>query len=84
MPVSDTVCGLLFALSVIVRVPVRLPVVVGVNVTLTVQFPPAAIDVPHVFVCEKSPEIVIDVTLSAVPRLLVTVTVFTTLEVPAA
>ena len=37
IPVSDTVCGLLGALSVIVRVPVRVPVAVGVNVTSTVQ-----------------------------------------------
>jgi hypothetical protein len=84
LPASDTVCGLLFALSVIVRVPVRLPVAVGVNVTLTVQFAPAATEVPHVFVCAKSPETAIDDTLSAVPRLFVTVSVFTTLEVPTA
>jgi hypothetical protein len=49
-PVSETVCGLLFALSVTVSVPVRLPVVVGVKVTLIVQFELAASDVPHVFV----------------------------------
>ena len=37
IPVSVTVCGLLGALSVIVRVPVRVPEAVGVNVTSTVQ-----------------------------------------------
>jgi len=51
VPVSGTVWGLLLALSVIVRVPVRLPVVVGEKVTLIVQFAPAASDTPHVFVC---------------------------------
>jgi hypothetical protein len=39
VPVRFTVCGLLLALSVIVNVPGREPVVVGVNVTLTVQVP---------------------------------------------
>jgi hypothetical protein len=47
LPVRDTVWGLLFALSVIVRVPVRDPVVVGVKVTLIVQLAAAASDVPQ-------------------------------------
>jgi hypothetical protein len=50
VPVNDTVCGLLLAASVRVRVPVRLPVVVGVKVTLIVQLEFAASDVPQVFV----------------------------------
>jgi len=50
-PVKDTVCGLLLALSLTTTVPVREPVVVGLNTTLTVQFPPAGSDVPQVFVC---------------------------------
>jgi hypothetical protein len=50
LPVSETVCGLLLALSAIVKVPVRLPVAVGVSVTLTVQLAPADTEVPHVFV----------------------------------
>src|SRR5579859_4104538 len=37
VPVSDTVCGLPAALSVMERVPVRVPVPVGVKTTLTVQ-----------------------------------------------
>ena len=37
VPVSLTVCGLPLALSVIVMEPVRVPVAVGVNVTLIVQ-----------------------------------------------
>jgi len=35
--------------------PVRVPVVVGVKVTLTVQLNPAPSEVPQVFVCAKSP-----------------------------
>lgn len=37
VPVSLTVCGLPLALSVMVMEPVRVPVAVGVNVTLIVQ-----------------------------------------------
>jgi hypothetical protein len=84
LPVNDTLCGLLFALSVIVRVPVRLPVVVGEKVTLIAQFAPAASDVPHVFVCAKSPEMLMEEMLSTVPRLFVSVTVFAVLDVPVA
>lgn len=56
-PVPDrlTVCGLLLALSLTVKVPVRNPTTVGVNVTLTVHFPLAATDEPQVLVWAKSP-----------------------------
>src|SRR5207302_5400425 len=54
-PVRLTVCGLPEALSVIVIAPVLVPVAVGVNVTLIVQFAPAPTEVPQVFVCPKSP-----------------------------
>ena len=50
-PVNETICGLLLALSLMVKVPVREPSVVGVNVTLTAQLAPAASELPHVFVC---------------------------------
>ena len=50
VPVKLTVCGLLAALSVKVKVAARLPAIVGVKVTLTVQLPPAATDVPQVLV----------------------------------
>ena len=51
-PVPDKAafCGLLLALSVIVSVPVRLPVPVGVKITLIVHFVPAARETPHVVV----------------------------------
>jgi len=50
VPESATAWGLFFALSVIESVPVRVPVAVGVNVTLIVQLAPTATDVPQVFV----------------------------------
>src|SRR6266850_4979886 len=37
-----TICGLSVAVSVIIRVALRGPVIVGLNVTLIVQFNPAA------------------------------------------
>ena len=37
VPLSDTVCGLLAALSTNKSVPFKLPELPGVNVTLTVQ-----------------------------------------------
>ena len=51
MPVRLMLCGLLAALSVMVIAPVRVPVAVGVKVTLMVQLPAAATNVPQVLVC---------------------------------
>ena len=48
VPDSDTVCGLLGALSVKVSVPVSLPNTGGVKVTLTLHVLPGA-STPHVF-----------------------------------
>ena len=82
-PLSDTVCGELPALSVIATVPVRVPAAVGVKVTGIVQFAPAATLAPHVWVCAKSPDAVIEVTVrTAVPEL-VSVTIWATLVVPS-
>jgi hypothetical protein len=44
------VCGLPAKLSVIVIVPVWVPVDVGLNVTLIVQLAPSATEVPQVLV----------------------------------
>jgi hypothetical protein len=55
-PERGIVCGLPEALSLIVTVPDRFPVVVGVNVMAIWQLPPAAIAVLQVFVSAKSPE----------------------------
>ncbi len=58
MPERLAVCGLFEALSVTVRVAVSAPVVVGVKVTLIVQFAPAATLVPQLLVWAKSPGLV--------------------------
>jgi hypothetical protein len=50
LPERAAVCGLPGALSVMVAAPVRVPVAVGVNVTLIVQFALAASDAPQVLV----------------------------------
>ncbi len=50
VPVRLTLCGLPAALSVIDTVPVRVPVAVGVKVTLMVQLAPATTEAPQVFV----------------------------------
>jgi len=55
VPVSETLCGLFEALSVMVSVPVREPLAVGVKVTLTVQLELAATLAPQLLVCAKSP-----------------------------
>ena len=55
VPVSPAVCGLFVALSVTASDAVRLPVAVGVKVTLMVQLAPAARLVPQLFVWPKSP-----------------------------
>ena len=47
MPVSFTTCGLVLALSVIVASPGMLPVLPGVNVTLSVHLAPAERLPPH-------------------------------------
>jgi len=47
--------GLPPALSVMLTEAERLPLVVGSKVTLIVQLPPAATEVPQVLVCAKSP-----------------------------
>jgi hypothetical protein len=65
-----------------VRVPVRAPVAVGANFTLTVHEPFAAIDEPQVLVWLKSPVAAMDETAAAEPVGLETVTVWAALVVP--
>ena len=74
-PIPDKAidCGSPGALSLMVRVPMRLPVAVGLNLTEIRQLAPAESD-PHVLVCEKSPEIEMFVTLSVALPILVNVT----------
>lgn len=62
VPVRVTFCGLPEELSVTLKVPVRVPEAVGVNVTLMLQFPPAASELPQLLVWPKSP-------LAAIPAM---------------
>ncbi len=54
-PERLTVCGLPKALSLMVSVPVRVPVAVGVKVTVIEHTPPAARLLPQLLDWEKSP-----------------------------
>jgi hypothetical protein len=86
VPVRLMVCGLPAALSVIVTLAVRLPLAVGVKVTLMVQLAPVARELPHVFVCTKSPLLVpviaMLVRLTAVLPVLAKVTAWAVVVVP--
>lgn len=85
VPVSFTICGELVALSVTESVPVRVPVVVGLNVTDMVQLAPAANVVPHGVVppptAAKSPVAANESEVDPVP-VFFTVTVLAALVVP--
>ena len=86
MPDRLTVCGLVLALSVIVRFPARVPSVVGGNVTETVQLAPAANvlgDSGQVAdTCAKSPDVEIPEIVSGTAWLFFRVTLFLALVVP--
>ena len=82
VPVRLTVLVMPPALTV--RFPVRLPVAVGANVTLTVQDPFAAIDEPQLLLWVKSPVVAIEETAAAEPVGLETVTVCGALVEPVA
>ena len=81
-PVSETTCGLLLALSVIVSEPVRVPVAVGAKVTLIVQLPPAATEPPQLLVWAKSPDVTMPLTVRVAVPVLLRVTVCGALVVP--
>jgi hypothetical protein len=55
VPVKLAVCGLLLALSVTVRVAVRVPEATGEKVTLILQLVPAASEVPQLSFSVNSP-----------------------------
>lgn len=82
VPLRLTVCGLPAALSRTLKLPVRVPDAVGVNVTLMLQFPPAASEPPHVLVAAKSPLATMLVIDSVAPPVLDRVTVCAALVVP--
>jgi hypothetical protein len=88
VPVSGTVCVGGVALSVMVKVPVRAPAAVGVNVTLITQFAPAASvagligqAVAPVLVCAKSPNAAMELIVRGPVPVFVSVTVCAALVV---
>jgi len=87
VPLKLTVCGLPLALSVSVRLPERLPVAVGVNITLITQLPPAAtivlvLQLVPLADTAKSPIAAMPVKVRDAVPLLVTVTALAALVVP--
>jgi hypothetical protein len=74
-PPKETTCGLVGALSVMVKVPVSVPATVGANETLIVQAAPAARLCGQVFVWEKSPVITMLVMVKAAVPLFVRLSV---------
>jgi hypothetical protein len=90
VPLNATVCGDPAALSVIVKLPDRLPAAAGVNVTVAVQLPPAATPLPkplpQVVVLLKSPEllpvIATEPIVNAAFPVLLSVTVWLALAAP--
>jgi hypothetical protein len=82
VPVPVRLTVLVTPPALTVRLPVRVPVAAGANVTLTVHEPLAAIDEPQVFDWVKSPLTEIDDTVAAEFVGLETVTVCGSLVVP--
>lgn len=66
VPVPERLTVVVLPPAVAVKVPVRLPVLVGENVTLTVHEAPAAIEVPQLLVWAKLPVMAIEETAAAV------------------
>ena len=84
VPLRLTVCGLFAAASVNVSAPVRVPAAVGEKVTPILQLAPAATLPPQVLLAmAKSPVVAILVKVRAVFSLLVKVTDFAGLVLPA-
>lgn len=88
LPLTVTDCGLPDALSVIRRLPLLVPVAVGLNVTLMVQVALIAREEPQLLVCAKSPGFVpenaiLEIVKAAVP-VFFNVTGWATLALPTA
>jgi hypothetical protein len=84
VPLNATVCGEPAALSVIVSVPVRVPVAAGVNVTEIVHAAPAAMLVPQVLVDAKSPDAEMELIANVAEPEFVSVAVWAVLLDPTA
>jgi len=74
VPLSATLCGLLAAESVMVRVPVRVPTAAGAKVTLMLQVAPPARELPQLLVRVKSPVTCMLLMLAALLLVLLSVT----------
>ncbi len=83
-PVPDSGTVLVTPAAVTDRLPVRVPAAVGWNVTLTVQDAPAAMLLPQVLLCVKSPDTAMVPTAADAEPPLVTVTVCAALVPPVA
>jgi len=82
VPLRETICGLPAALSLMDTSPVRVPVAVGVKVTLMVQLAAAATLPPHVLLAAKSPlATMLEIARGPVP-LFVSITICGALVVP--
>jgi len=82
VPLRFTFVGLPAALCVIVNAPLRAATAVGVNVTLMAQFTPGLSEPPHVFVCAKSPVVLMLLSVSVAAPTLLIVTLCAALVVP--
>ena len=86
VPLIGTLCGLPAALSVILTVDDRLPVLVGLKVTLIVQLAFAARDEGEVLVSEKSAVLLLDILMLVKDKdafpVLVSVTICGVLPMP--
>ena len=83
VPLSDTIWGLPAALSVIVSVPLLLPLTVGSKETLIVQLEPAASELPQMLLVPKSAALVVTLAIvrAAFP-VLVSIMLWDAPEVP--
>jgi hypothetical protein len=70
-PERETICVPLAALLAMTSIPVRLPMAVGVNVTVIVQLAPPATLLPQLLVAPKSLVVVLIETMASVPLPLV-------------
>src|SRR5437870_168925 len=88
IPLSVTFCGLPAALSLMLTAAVRVPLAVGLKVTLIPQLAPAANELPQVWVCAKFPALVPVIAMLLMVKIAVpvflSVTVLAVLVVPIA
>jgi hypothetical protein len=65
-PLIEALCGLPAALSLILTVDERLPVFVGLKTTLMVQLEFARRLAGQVLLCEKSPELAVEIVMEVI------------------